>query len=210
MKKITRRNLEPFLARYATKEKTLDIGAGGSSYSRYFPNRVTLDIDPARKPDIVGDAHALPFPGSSFSSVLCTEVLEHLVDPKKAIGEMKRVLTPGGTLILTTRFVYPIHDAPHDYWRFTKYGLLELFKDWDVVELIPETRAFSTIGVLLQRISFQTKLYLNELAKIPFLIAAWFFDHLNFIIREEYGDIGKKKPETDIMPSGYYLVCKRK
>ena len=172
-KKITRKNLELFLAKYATDKRVLDIGAGGSSYDKYFPNRVTIDIDPLRNPDIVADAHSLPFKDGEFEYVLCTEVLEHLKNPVVAIKEMKRVLTEGGMVILTTRFVYPIHDSPNDYWRFTKYGLLELFNDWEIVELRAETKAFSTIGVLLQRIAFQTRLRFNKLVKLKLFALAY-------------------------------------
>ncbi|HEX9608932.1 MAG TPA: methyltransferase domain-containing protein [Candidatus Paceibacterota bacterium] len=209
-KKITRKNLELFLARHATEKRVLDIGAGGSSYHRFFPNRVAIDVDPARKPDVVADAHELPFEDNEFEIVLCTEVLEHLKEPRVAIGEMNRVLKRGGTLILTTRFVYPIHDAPNDFWRFTKYGLRELFKEWDIIELKAETRMFSTIGVLLQRMAFQSKLKFNKLVKLKLFFLAHIFDHLNFFIREEYGDIKKSMPETDIMPSGYYLIAKKR
>ena len=210
MKKITRARLEDFLKRHASPARVLDIGSGGSSYQRYFPNRVTIDIDPARKPDIVGDAHALPFKDGEFEFVLCTEVFEHLRDPRRAAGEMHRVLTAGGTLVLTTRFVYPIHDSPGDYWRFTKYGLRELFKDWEIVELVPEVHTFSTIGVLLQRIGFQSSLYGGPLTKGVLYALAWIFDHMNWLIRTEYGDIKKSVTETDILASGYYLVCKKK
>lgn len=208
--KITRRNLESFIVRYATDTRVLDIGAGGSSYHRHFPNRVTIDIDPARKPDVVGDAHKLPFADGEFKTVLCTEVLEHLKDPRLAISEMRRVLAPGGTLILTTRFVYPLHDTPHDYFRYTKYGLTELFTDWEIVELIPEVGTFSTIGVLLQRIGFQTKLRGGKFTKVFVYALAWFFDHMNWLVKEEFGDIKRTDMETDILASGYYLVCKKK
>jgi SAM-dependent methyltransferase len=113
-----------------------------------FPNRTTVDIDPARKPDVVADAHALPFPDASFELVLCTEVLEHLVNPPQAIAEMYRVLTPGGTLILTTRFVYPLHDAPHDYFRFTRFGLEKLLEHWSDVSITPELSTMATLGCL--------------------------------------------------------------
>lgn len=209
-KKITRRSLETFLSAHASSEHVLDIGSGGSSYDRFFPNRVSIDIDPRRMPDIVGDAHALPFKDEEFGGIICTEVLEHLKDPRQAISEMKRVLKGGGELILTTRFVYPLHDAPHDYWRFTKYGLQELFKDWEIVELVPEVETFSTIAVLLQRISFQTTLRLNALAKLKLFVLAWIFDHVNFLIKTEYGDIKKSVAEKNIMTSGYYIVCRKK
>ena len=79
-------------------------------------------MDPARNPEIVGDAQEMPFADATYSTILCTEVLEHIPDPQKAVDEMYRVLKPGGTLILTTRFLFPVHDAPGDYWRFTPYG----------------------------------------------------------------------------------------
>lgn len=208
-RKITRKNLEVFLKKYKTDRKVLDIGAGGSSYGTLFPNRLTYDVDPARKPDIVGDAHALPFDSESFECILCTEVLEHLKDPRKAITEMNRVLAPNGYLILTTRFVYPIHDSPTDYWRFTEYGLRELFQGWNIIELVPETEAFSTLAVLSQRIAFQTKLRANSMLKLVLLMVAAVLNRMNFLIKTEYGDITKDRVERSIMSSGYYLVCKK-
>lgn len=208
--KITRRSLEKFLSRHASDERVLDIGSGGSSYGRFFPNRISVDIDPKRGPDIVGDAHDLPFKDGEFTFVLCTEVLEHVQDPKRAILEMRRVLSLGGTLVLTTRFVYPLHDSPGDYWRFTKYGLQELFKEWDIVELVPETQTFSAIAVLLQRLTFQTRLRFNKITKAFLTLLAYLFDRMNFFVVEEYGDIQRNTKETDIMSSGYYIVCKKK
>src|SRR3989344_2408900 len=118
LRKITRRNLDIFLEKHRFEGRILDVGAGGSAYGKFFPNRVTVDIDFARKPDVVGDAHALPFKEEEFEMVLCTEVLEHLKNPSLALQEMKRVLKKDGLLVLTTRFVYPLHDTPGDYWRF--------------------------------------------------------------------------------------------
>lgn len=208
--KITRKHLEQFLARHASKALTLDIGSGGSSYGRFFPNRISIDIDPKRSPDVVGDAHDLPFSDEEFEMILCTEVLEHIKDPRRAITEMKRVLKSDGVLVLTTRFVYPIHDSPNDYWRFTKYGLEELFKEWEMIEFVSETEVFSTIAVLLQRIAFQTTLRLNKLTKLNLFIFAYIFNHLNFLVKNEYGDIKKGIQEKNIMSSGYYIVCKKK
>lgn len=207
--KITRRKLKVFLSKYATNKEVLDIGAGGSEYDKYFPKRITLDIDPLRRPDITADAHSLPFKDAEFEYILCTEVLEHLKEPSRAISEMDRVLKPGGKLILTTRFVYPIHDSPNDYWRFTKYGLEELFKEWEVIECVAETEVFSTVAVLLQRIAFQTTLRLNKLVKLNLFIFAYICDHLNFLVKNEYGDIKKETKERNIMPSGYYAVYRK-
>jgi SAM-dependent methyltransferase len=213
MKKITRKNLRPFLERYATSKVVLEIGGGrvstNHSYQDLFPNRHTVDIDPLRLPDTVADAHALPFEDNSFEYVVCTEVLEHLHTPTQAIAQMKRVLTPGGTLILTTRFVFPIHDAPHDYFRYTKYGLQHLFKDWEIIELSAETKTMSALGALLQRVGFQSTLKGGKITKLMLYGLAGIFDRLNWIIKKEYGDIKKERSEIDIITTGYYLAAKK-
>lgn len=209
-KKITRKNLEKFLEKYATSKKVLDIGSGGSSYHRFFPNRLSVDIDPDRKPDIVADAHHLPFKDGEFEFILSTEMLEHVKDPFQVERELRRVMSSGGTLFLSTRFVFPLHDTPHDYWRFTKYGLRELFKEWKIIEIQGETRNFSTIGALLQRISFQSKLRLNKISKFFLFSIAWLLSKLDWLTTEEFGDIKRVVSEKDLMPTGYYIVCKKK
>lgn len=208
--KITRKNLEPFLEKYATDKRVLDVGSGGSSYGRFFPNRLTVDIDPLRKPDIVADAANLPFKDGEFEAILCTEMLEHVPNPFKVESELRRVLRPGGMLILSTRFVYPLHDTPHDYWRYTKYGLSKLFESWEIIELKSETETFSAIGALLQRVSFQSRLRFNKVLKFIILFMAWSLDRLNWLIIEEYGDIKKSRKESQIMATGYYLAARKK
>lgn len=209
-KKITRKQLGNFLKRYATERRILDIGAGNSNYKHFFPNRIMIDIDPDRKPDMVADAHALPFLDEEFEMVLCTEVIEHLEKPKQAISEMRRVLRPGGLAIVTTRFVFPLHDAPGDYWRFTKYGLRELFKEWDIVELVAEGRSFTTIAVLLQRICYQSDLRGGKMIKFLIFVLAQVINNLNWIIKKEYGDITRREKESEIMSSGLYLVARKR
>lgn len=207
--KIVRRQLDSFLARQGSDARIVDIGSGNSSYNRFFPNRIALDIDPARKPDVIGDAHNLPFKDGEVEAILSTDVCEHLEDPIKAVSEMYRVLKPGGKVIFTTRFIFPIHDAPNDFWRFTKYGLRKLFKDFEILELEPETTNFSTLAVLLQRIGYQTHLRGNKLMKFLIFLLAKILDHSNGLIREEYGEIGRKSKESGILASGYYLVAQK-
>jgi len=212
MQKITRKHLRPFLEKYATDVVVLEIGGGrvhgNHSYEDLFPNRHTFDLDSKRMPDTVGDAHNLPFEDNSFKFILCTEVLEHLHTPHQAISEMKRVLQPGGTLILTTRFVYPIHDAPHDYFRFTKYGLEHLFSAWKITELIPECSTLSSVGALLQRVGFQTDVRGGKFTKAIIYFLAYLFDKLQWIVIKEYGDIKKSEVNKDIITTGYYMAIK--
>lgn len=75
------------------------------------------------KPDIFGDATCLPFATGSADAVILKDVLEHVAEPMQALAEVARVLHVGGTLVLWMPFLYPIHDAPHDYQRFTSHAM---------------------------------------------------------------------------------------
>lgn len=205
MKKITRERLHAWLAPYATEERILDIGAGTIDKDPLFPNRFTIDHDASCKPDLVADVHNLPFSDNEFQTILCREVLEHCIDPAKAVHEMMRVLKPGGTLLLTTRFLFPLHEAPHDYWRFTKYGLQHLFSDWKILEIKEETQPFSCMGVLLQRIVLQTRLKANKPSKAILRVFARALPFFDRMVVKEFGDIRKEHEETMTMSSGIYI-----
>lgn len=209
-KKITRKNLDSFVAKYASDKLTLDLGCSGApNYLKYFKNRIGVDIAAGEGVDVVADAHNLPFENEKFEIILCTEVLEHLHSPQIAVSEMSRVLKKGGLLILTTRFIFPIHDAPNDYYRFTKYGLKFLFKDWEVLELREETGTKDAFAVLAQRVGFQSKLKFNFLMKAIIFLSAKIILKSPDLIKKEYGDIGHRREEKNIMASGYYLICRK-
>ncbi|HSS65594.1 MAG TPA: class I SAM-dependent methyltransferase [Gammaproteobacteria bacterium] len=78
------------------------------------------------RPDVFGDAQKLPFASGSAHCALLLDVLEHLPEPDRCIGEVRRVLRPEGRLIVQVPFLYPIHDAPLDFQRWTPHGLARL------------------------------------------------------------------------------------
>jgi len=207
--KITRQKLDLFIRKHQSRKLTLDIGCFNSPYTKYFPNRIGLDIQAGQSVDVVADAHQLPFKSEKFDNILCTEVLEHLHSPYLAIAEMKRVLKSGGKLILSTRFIFPLHDVPNDYYRYTKYGLKYLFKDWQIIELKEEANTLTTLAVLLQRIGYQCEILGFRPLKLLFFLKAKIISWFSFIITKEYGDIRKEQLETNIMASGYYLVARK-
>ena len=207
--KITRQKLELFIQKYKSDGLTLDIGCSNSPYIKYFPNRIGLDIQAGQSVDVIADVHKLPFEDEKFDNILCTEVLEHLHSPHLAISEMKRVLKPGGKLILSTRFIFPLHDVPNDYYRYTKYGLRYLFKEWQIIELKEETNTLTTLAVLFQRIGYQCEILGFRPLKILFFLKAKIISWFSFFITKEYGDIKKSQSETHIMTSGYYLAVQK-
>lgn len=116
----------------ACRGRVLDVGAGESPWRGLLAEAdyVGLDVEQAsafgmrRKPDIVYyDGSKIPFGDGTFDHVLCVEVLEHVPDPAVFLAEMIRVLRTGGTLILTVPWSARVHHVPHDYCRFTRFGL---------------------------------------------------------------------------------------
>ena len=208
-RKLTRVSLDRFIASHATARRTLDIGAQNGPYAAHFPHRVALDIRRGIGVQIIGDTQALGIADATFDVVLCTEVLEHLPEPQQAVDEMFRVLKPGGQLLLTTRFLFPIHDAPHDYFRYTKYGLRHLLRRFEILELHEETDAVGTLAVLVQRLGMQAQTLGWRPLRAIWLLAAQAVRPLSFLITEEYGDSRRTTPERGIMTSGYHVACRK-
>jgi SAM-dependent methyltransferase len=110
----------------------LDIGAADRWISSHLPGGVHyIALDhPATamglyglRPDVFADGAQLPFATGSIDCITCLEVLEHVPDPAIVIAEISRVLVRGGRGWISMPFLYPIHDAPFDFQRYTPYGM---------------------------------------------------------------------------------------
>jgi SAM-dependent methyltransferase len=144
-KKLSRRRPYPFLEKHLQMvpagATVLNIGSGGGyddlvrriAEERKFTVKST-DIDPAREPDIVDDICNSGLESGSVEWLVMADVLEHVQNPFDAAREIGRILKPGGTALLVVPFFYPIHARPHDYFRFTEYGLRLLFADLEVAD----------------------------------------------------------------------------
>lgn len=115
-----------------TRGVTLDIGcADGALASAFGPAIHYLGVDyPVTatglyrtRPQVFCDAAQLPFVDATFETVLLLDTLEHISSPDQAVLEAARVLKRDGKLLIAIPFCYPVHDAPHDYQRFTESGL---------------------------------------------------------------------------------------
>ena len=110
--------------------RLLDVGCGSKPYRSLFTvdAYIGLDIDSESSrqravAEHLYDGGVFPFSDCSFDSVLCNQVLEHVFNPDEFLGEIARVLKPGGRLLLTVPFVWDEHEQPNDYARYTSFGL---------------------------------------------------------------------------------------
>jgi SAM-dependent methyltransferase len=112
---------------------------------------VGIDVAPGPSVDVVIDAdRRWPLDDASFDAVLCTQVLEHVVDIDHTLSEIRRVLRPGGRVIITVPFIYNEHDPRHDYRRLSRQGVEALIASrYEDTRITPQGGFGSSVGVLL-------------------------------------------------------------
>lgn len=129
------------------KGRLLDAGCGKMPYKDYILKNsavdeyVGLDVETALvydekiRPDYTWDGNIMPFEANSFDGCMATEVLEHCPDPEKFLLEVHRVLKPDGKLFFTTPFLWNLHEAPHDEYRYTPFSLERHLKNSGFTEI---------------------------------------------------------------------------
>ncbi len=135
-----------FLKKYYQPGRILNIGSGPL---RLGPDIINVDVYPYEGVDIVADALSIPVVDSSISLIISDNVMEHVDDPNAAVKEIHRILTPSGVAYICIPFMYPFHPSPSDFQRFTKEGILELMKDFEILEIGVRAGPFSALTTIL-------------------------------------------------------------
>jgi SAM-dependent methyltransferase len=199
--------------------RILDIGSGRQVLCRYLKTSTayfSLDSQETglewynAKPSTFGDAEKLPFNNGSFDTVVLLEVLEHLPNPIIALQEAQRVLKKDGLLVLSTPFLYPIHDAPRDYQRWTQHGLEQLIIHSDlVVQDIFKMGTPIETGILLLNLSLAWLcLYAPLVVRLPLLTLAIITIPLFNIIGFSLSFLCRVSTDTPFA-TGYMVVARK-
>jgi SAM-dependent methyltransferase len=117
-------------------ERVLDAGAGEGRHVRYFPDARYCGVDLAvgdatwnyRCLDAIADLSALPFRDGTFAACINIVTLEHVREPHRVLRELARTLRSGGRLLLVVPHEWEVHQAPHDYFRYTRHGVAYLLE----------------------------------------------------------------------------------
>jgi SAM-dependent methyltransferase len=126
----------------------LDLGCGVKPYRSLFPSiekYVGLDIEDNDQVDVVALNWELPFEADEFDALISTQVLEHTAKITETVNEIRRVVKSGGLIYISVPLTFPEHGIPHDFYRFTRYGLREVFKDFEIISIIPHNGYLATL-----------------------------------------------------------------
>lgn len=114
----------------------LDAGAGEAQYRRFFSHAYYIALDFCRGDpswdysdlDVIGNLLCIPLADNVCDVIICTQVLEHVPEPKLVLKELNRVARPGGHLFVSVPLWWFQHQKPYDYYRYTSFGLRYLFE----------------------------------------------------------------------------------
>ncbi len=208
---FSRKNLNNFIYKKLSNEKKLNkvllIGSTGRfndllikiSKEKSF-ELITLDIDEKYSPDILSDICEYDFTDDQYDVIVVPEVLQAIPTPEKAINNMYSGLSNNGYLILTVPFIFPIVDRPHDYFRFTKFGLKFLLKDFNHVNIYERNTWIESINVLYSRLIMNNDV-ISKLGGLIFILLGYITYPIIFIL----GKIIK----SDFITTGYNVIAKK-
>jgi SAM-dependent methyltransferase len=210
-----------------TGSLVLDAGAGECRLRPLFRDHryVSCDLGVGdstwnyRGLDCVCTLDTLPFRSRTFDGILLAEVLEHLAWPARSIQELGRVLRPGGLLYLSTPFMFPLHQIPHDYARHTRYGIEQM-----LVSAGFEVVRIDELGGILTSIYYYSRwlfdlpvCFFPSLKSRPFLLQLWGLSQM--LVRHPIGWLAEKldplvwsilkRRMAGPLVIGYYAVSRR-
>ena len=139
--------------------RTLDVGCGSKPYESLYPasEYIGLEFDTPenrenKQAEYFYDGETFPFDGKKFDSLVANEVFEHVFNPDRFLQEIQRVLKPGGKLLLTMPFVWDEHEQPHDFARYSSFGIRHLLEKHGF-EIVEQRKSMDDIRVIFQLIN---------------------------------------------------------
>jgi len=157
--------------------RVLDLGCGIKPYESLFRADQYVGVEyqgegetyAKDKADFFYDGRNLPFEDASFDAVFCSEVFEHVFNLEEILKELHRVLKPGGKMLLTFPFMFPEHEVPNDFARYTQFAAVHLLKQTGfTIEEFRKSGSFTEAICQLRILHYEYAVH-KYVSKIPVL-----------------------------------------
>lgn len=171
--------------------RVVDFGCGTLPYRKLLTGcseYIGLDFDSSRTrklgmADVYYDGKYIPMGDNSVDGLLSTQSLEHVPNPEQTVSEWVRILKEDGLVLTTVPLMWPEHETPWDFHRFTSYGLCNLlekhgFEILEMRKLLPDCRALAELflawvhDVLFSRCGRLPQIFLIALICPPIVLMA--------------------------------------
>lgn len=198
------------LKNYA-KGNLIDIGCGDMPFKNHLPDTVsrydTLDME-ARTEGVTYISNAMDMKiilGDVYDTAICFEVLEHVPNPFMAVGEINRILKKNGILLISVPHMWPIHEAPHDYLRFTAFGIKYILEEnnFEIISIAPSGGILTYFGHTLSTVILGLVWPIPILKQITFFCTKW-------LIVLPWAYIDDRLIKSEIAPLEYLCIARKK
>jgi SAM-dependent methyltransferase len=142
-------SVKKFFKKYRTSSDIVIVNIG-SGNTRLLKDIINVDLIDYKNVNIVSDIDRLPFRDNSIDILINIAVLEHVKNPEATVEEINRVLKPGGMVYSYIPFLQPFHASPFDYNRYTSEGIINLYRNFELMSLKPTAGPMSALLWIFQ------------------------------------------------------------
>ena len=199
------------ISKYA-KGRLIDLGCGKAplylKYKQFVSDVTCVDWGNSAHKNEYVDVECdltkkLPFDECSFDTIIMSSVVEHIPEPALLWAEIARILKPGGRILMDTPFYYPLHEIPHDYYRYSSYALRRFAESHGL-----EVLQLQAIGGSPEILADIVAKHLQFVPVVGSLVARFIQWFVLLITRTT---IGRKLSEksSERFPLGYFMVAQK-
>lgn len=182
------RSVASFSAQLPSGARVIDVGAGGGHYRHLFAEQAYFALDRGYEQsshaglDVIADIRMMPYAEGKIDAAICVEVIEHVFETTQLLGELNRIIRPGGHLLLTSPLCFGEHMPPWDFYRFTRFALEKLLTDakFEIESLEARGGFFMLTAYLVARIpdelmrNLQAHWYAKPLKVVARMLCTYF------------------------------------
>jgi SAM-dependent methyltransferase len=141
---------------------------------------VYANLSIAKQPHLQADASFLPFEAGAFDAIICSELLEHVPDPRPVLEEMRRTLRSGGIVLICAPFLNRMHGDPYDFARFTDFFWRETLTSLGFEDIHVEHQGgyWSVLTDMVRDLAYARSMRAGSFLSRNFRALAWIMGHV--------------------------------